>query len=235
MVTAKFGSKQFKVTSKMICTPNDFATSESIDIEETERSGKKPSTKVKGIKLQTASFSVLLDARFVNVATEIQWWKNTLRAKSPKDLYFGNYKIGKFYLTQVDVAEANINKNGTYTKAKLSLSFTEYGGSGTSSTNSKSSSSSSRSSNSSASRVKASASTKTKAKKLQRGSVVKAKGGTRMYATYKEAIHKRGSSAKAPTSSSTVTNIISEGGKVVAVQAFGGKWMRVEDVTIIKY
>lgn len=168
MVTAKFGSKQFKVTPKMIYTPSDFATSESIDIEETERSGKKPSVKVKGIKLQTASFAVLLDARFVNVASEIQWWKNTLRAKSPKDLYLGNYKIGKFYLTQYDISDIQINKSGVYTKAKLSLSFTEYTVGGGDSSNA----------NASASSVMASASN---SKKIEVGTLVKLKKGTYLY------------------------------------------------------
>ena len=230
MITAKFGSKQFKVTPKTIYTPSDFATSESIDIEETERSGKKPSTKVKGIKLQTANFTVLLDARFVNVATEIQWWKNTLRAKASKDLYYGKYKIGRFYLTQVDVAEMNINKNGVYTKAKLSLSFTEH----PTTTSSSSSSSSSGSSSSKVSSVKASATAKT-TKKIARGSVVKPKSGTRMYSTYKDAIYKRGSSKKATVTNSTVKNIISEQGKVIAVQLGNGNWMRAEDVTVVKY
>jgi len=223
MVTAKFGSKQFKVTPKTIYTPSGFSTSESIDLEETERSGKKPSVKVKGVKLQTASFTVLLDARFVNVATEIQWWKSTLRAKSPKDLYYGNSKVGKFYLTQVDEAESNINKSGVYTKAKLSLSFTECpSGSGSSSSKS----------NSSASSVKASASSKTK-KSIKKGSVVKPKSGTRWYSTAENAIKKKGTSKKASVKNYNVTNTYKS--PIEAVHLGSSGWMRVEDVTVVKY
>ena len=229
MVTGKFGSKQFKVTGNMIYTPDGFSTSESIDIEETERSGKKPSTKVKGIKLQTASFTVLLDARFVTVDTEIQWWRNTLRAKASKDLYYGNYKIGKFYLTQVDVAETTINKNGVYTKAKITLSFTEDAGS-----------SSGSSSNSSASSVKSSASTSS-SKKVRVGSYVHIKSGTYWY-DMKDNAKKKSTSGRQSTVGyvGTAYKVIAVDGSVIHIvtarsNSSSGKWIRLEDVTVVTY
>lgn len=240
MVTAKFGSKQFKVTSKMIYTPDGFSMSESIDIEETERSGKKPSTKVKGIKLQTASFSVILDARFVTIATEINWWRNTLRAKASKDLYYGNYKIGRFYLTQVDVAEVNINKSGVYTRAKLTLSFTE----DTKSTSSTSSKSSSSKSNSSASSVKSSASSK-KSSKFRAGSQVKVKTGSYGYPSASSAVNPRGAGTKI-TSSDTfkVTSVVNVSDSKTALkisgtsranQRFSDLYVHSANVTLVKY
>lgn len=128
MVTAKFGSKKFQVKSKMIYTPNDTSIGESLNIEETERSGKKPTISIKGIKLQTLSFKVQLDARFVTVATEVRWWKNKLLSKKSEVFYLGDYKVGKFVLSDYSVSDIAINKNGTMTKATLSLSFTEDAG-----------------------------------------------------------------------------------------------------------
>lgn len=229
MVTAKFGSKEFKVTGSMIYTPSDTSISESIDIEETERQGKKPSTSIKGIKLQTLSFTVSLDARFVTIVTELRWWKSTLLAKKSQDFTFGGYKIGRFYLSQYDVSEMNINKNGEIIKAKLSLSFTEDGNyAGSNTINFKGSVKT----NSSASSVKASASSNT-SKKIRVGSTVKPKSGTRWYTTAENAINKKGTSGKATVAEFKVTRVYTTSVKAVHVASKG--WMRPEDVTVVKY
>lgn len=223
MNTAKFGSKQFQVKSNKIYTPRDTAISESIDIEETERDGKKPSTKVKGIKLQTLSFTVILDARFVNVVSELRWWKSKLLSKKSEDFYLGGYKIGRFYVSQYDVSEMNLNVDGEMTRAKLSLSFTEdgnYAGSNTINFG-----------NSSSSSVKSSASSTT-SKKFRMGSTVKPKSGTRWYSTADNAINKRGTSGKATVKEFKVTNTYKTD-KAVHLGSSG--WMRPEDVTVIKY
>lgn len=229
MVTAQFGSKQFKVTGKMIYTPSDTSISESIDIEETERSGKKPSTKVKGIKLQSLSYTVMLDARFVTIATELRWWKNTLLSKASKDFYLGNYKIGRFYLNQYDVSDIVLNKNGEYVKAKLNLSFTE---DGTYAGSNKVNFSQIAKSNGSVSSVKSSGSTTAK-KKIRVGSIVKPKSGTRWYTTAENAIKKKGSSGKAKTQNYKVTHTYKS--PIEAVHLGTSGWMRIEDVTVVTY
>ena len=125
MITAQFGSKKFEVSNKKIYTPNGVSFSEEINIEETEVSGKKPTVTIKGIKLMPLDFEVKLDARFVDIDAEIQFWKKTLNAKKPYPFKLGKYTIGTFYLTKYNVAETAINRQGVYTSAKLSLSFTE--------------------------------------------------------------------------------------------------------------
>lgn len=230
MVSAKFGSKEFKVTEKTIYTPSDTTIGESIDIEETERSEKKPSTAVKGIKLQTLSFSVLLDARFVTIDTELRWWKSTLLAKQSKDFYLGNYKIGRFYLVQYGLSEINMNKQGEYTKAKLTLSFTEDGTyAGSNNINFEKVVVP----NSSADSVKDSVSSSTTAKDFRIGSVVKPKSGTRWYITAEGAIRKKGTSGKAWEQNFNVT--ITYKSPIEAIHLGSSGWMRPEDVTLIKY
>lgn len=227
MITAQFGSKKFEVSPNKIYTPDGISISESIDIEETERSGKKPSTSVKGIKLQSLSFEVKLDARFVSIPSELRWWKSTLLAKQSYDFTLGNYKIGRFYLTQYDVKDIIENRNGEYTKATLSLSFTEdgtYAGSNT--INFKDIVI-----NTSASSVKASASATT-IKKFRVGSTVRPKSGTRWYYSAEGAINKTGKSGKATLKDFKITRLYKTN-KAIHVGSSG--WMRPEDVTVISY
>lgn len=137
MVTATFGTKKFEVSSSKIYTPDGVSFSEELDLEETEVSGKKPTVSVKGIKLMSLDFDVKLDARFVDVNTEIQAWKNLLKAKKAYAFKLGNYTLGNFYLTKYNVAETAINRSGVYTSAKLSLSFKESPATTTTTTTSK--------------------------------------------------------------------------------------------------
>ena len=127
MITAQFGSKKFEVSSKKIYTPNGLSISEELNIEETEVSGKKPSVTIKGMKLQSLSFDVKLDSRFVDVETELRFWKDTLLAKKSQFFDLGNNRIGKFFLTKYDVKDITLHKSGVYTRASISLSFTEDG------------------------------------------------------------------------------------------------------------
>ena len=233
MVTAKFGDKQLKVTGTMIYTPSDTSISESIDIEETERSGKKPSTKIKGIKLQTLSFKIQLDARFVTVTTELRWWKSVLLAKASKDFSIGEYKIGRFYLSQYDVSDIQVNKKGEFTKATLSLSFTEDGNyAGTTTINFKD--------NRYVSSVTASLSAKT-SKKISVGSTVKPVSGTRIYSTAYNAVNKTGTSNKATVFNYKITHIYRVGSSYgVRISGTYNKteysgWMRSEDLILVKY
>lgn len=225
MITAKFGDKSFEVSSKKIYTPDGVNISEELDLEETEVSGKKPTVKVKAIKLQALSFEVKLDSRFVDVDVELRWWKNTLLAKSSKLFYLGSYKVGKFFLTKYDIKNITINKDGIFTSAVLSLSFAEDG----------------KFANSNkinfeltkkASDVKSSSSATTKVRK---GSTIKPKSGVRWYYTADGAIKKSGKSGKAYQQNLTVTYTYSKSGKIVCVNPKGLGWLKVEDITVVKY
>lgn len=226
MITAKFGSKKFEVSSKKIYTPSGLSISEELNIEETDVSGKKPKVNIKGIKLQGLSFDLKLDARFVDVDTELRWWKNTLLAKKSQLFYLGNYTIGKFYLTKYDVKETAINKNGIFTKAIISLSFTEDGAYANSNkivfeTTKK------------AAEVKSSA--KTSTTKVRKGSTIKPKSGVRWYYTADGALKKSGKSGKAYQKNMNVTHTYSKNGKIVCVNPEGLGWLKVEDMTVVTY
>ena len=235
MITAEFGKKQFSVSKNKIYTPEGVSISESIDIEETEVSGKKPLTKVKGIKLQEVSFDVKLDARFVDITTELRWWKNKLLAKTSEYLVIGGYRIGAFFLTQYDFKDFEINKDGKYTKGTLSLSFKE---NGTFALNKKINFQSKTVSIGSISSI---------AIRFRVGSTVKPKSGTRRYGTANNALNKKGSSTKNKTINHKITAIHS-GKKAVKIKAtetvtknkkkttktYIG-WIRVEDMSIVTY
>ena len=188
MVSAKFGTQNFYVSPTTIYTPDGVSISEELDLEEKEVSGKKPTVKVKGIKLQGLSFELKLDVRFVDVQAKLYFWKNTLLKKKSEFFYLGSYLIGKFFLTKYDVKNIKINKNGEITSALISLSFSEDGAYANSrkiifeSTNKK------------AATVKASANTNTAAKKIRKGSTIKPKSGVRWYYTADGAIKKTGKS-----------------------------------------
>lgn len=235
MITGIFGDKQFAVTGNLIYTPSDTSISESVDIEETEKSGQKPTTKIKGIKLQTVGFDILLDARFVSVITELRYWKSVLLAKSPKDFTLGEYKIGRFYLSQYSVSDIQINKKGEWIKAKLSISLTEDGNyAGSTTTNF--------SGTRYVTQVTTSLAAKT-TKEIRVGSEVKPVSGTRVYGTAYSAVNKTGTSNKVEDD----IYIIKEIYRVTSMDSptygvFIDKsvtgcrgWMRSEDLILVKY
>lgn len=219
MITAQFGTKQFSVSKDKIYTPSDISLSESLDIEETEVVGEKPTTSVKGIKLQTLSFVIMLDARFVDVATELRWWKNVLRSKASHDLFIGSYKIGNFYVSQYDASGIVINRQGEYVSAKLSLSFTENGTTET--------------------KTPISFEKASSGIKVRVGSTVKPISGTRRYGSADNALGKKGTSSKNEIIDHKVTSIHS-GKEAVKIKATSGKttyegWVRIEDLALITY
>lgn len=224
MITAKYGSKQFKVASNTLYTPKDVQINESIELEETEVKGKKPKTTVKGIKLQTLSFELKLDARFVTVETELRFWKNKLLGKSSDFFYLGNFKVGRFYVTDYSIKDFTLNSKGDYRAATLSLSFTE---DGTYANSNKINFEATGTTKSNA--VKKSAATTSK-KTIKVGTTVKPKSGTRWYYTAVGAINRTGKSGKAYNKNLKVSYIY-QNGKAINPQGLG--WMRPEDVDIV--
>lgn len=229
MITAKFGDKSFEVSPKKIYTPNGVSLSEELDLEETEVSGKKPTQKVKGIKPQDLSFDLKLDSRFVDVDVELRWWKNTLLSKTSQMFYLGSYKIGKFYFTKYDIKNITQNKDGIFTSALVSLSFAEDG-------KYANSNKINFESTKKAAAVKSSAgSNKSATTKVRKGSTIKPKSGVRWYYTADGALKKSGKSGKAYQKNMTVTYTYSKSGKIVCVNPQGLGWLKVEDVTVVKY
>ena len=128
-----FGSKTFEVSSKKIYTFSDYSFSESLSYETQERSGDKPSIYVKGLGELSQSFSIKLDARWVNVEQEIVWWLVKMRTAVPESLTIGEHTwgTGKALLTSVGVSDLIEASDGTYLSAMLDLSFVEYAAAGT--------------------------------------------------------------------------------------------------------
>ena len=228
MITVKYGSKAFEVKSNKIYTPDGITISEALSTEEVEVSGKKPTLKIKGIGLQSISMSVMLDCRFVNVETELRYWKNILLGKKSAILMIGSYQIGKMFLTSYKTSNLVLARTGAYSKATLELSFTEDG-----------SYANKNKINYSVPKkvttVKKSAATTTATKKVRKGSTIKPKSGVRWYYTAEGAIKKTGKSGKAYQQNLVVTYTYSKNGKIVCVNPKGLGWLKVEDVNVVKY
>lgn len=228
MITAKFGSKSFEVSPKKIYTPDGLSLSEELEMEETEVNGFKPKQKVKAMKLQQLSFDLKLDSRFVDVNSEIWDWKKILESKTSRNFSLGSNVIGIFFLIKYELKETRINRNGSYTGATLSLSFVEDGNFANWLKNPSGSDY-----NSKAADVKDSAETDTP--KVRKGSTIKPKSGVRWYSTADGALKKSGTSGKAYNKNMKVTHTYSKDGKIVCVNPEGLGWLKVEDVTIVKY
>ena len=231
MITVKYGSKSFEVKSDKIYTPDGISISESLSTEEVEVLKKKPTLNIKGIGLQVISMNVMLDCRFVNVATELRYWKNILLGKKSDTLMIGSYQVGRMFLTSYKVSDIVLGKNGDYAKANLELSFTEDG----SYANKNKINFSGNSKKVEAVKSSASTTTSNSNKKIQKGSTIKPKSGVRWYETAEGAIKKSGKSGKAYQQNLTVTYTYSKSGKIVCINPKGLGWLKVEDVTVVKY
>ena len=225
MIIATFGNKYFEVSSKKIYTPNGLSLSEEIEIEETAVSGKKPTVKVKGIKLKTMTFELKLDSRFVDVEKELTDWENILKAKGTRRFNLGNRNLGQYYLSKIEQKEYVLNKNKAFASATISLTFIEDGDSANKSATT------SKSTTKKATTVKSSASTASK--KIAKGSTIKPKSGVRWYYTAEGALKKTGKSGKAYQKNMKVTYTYSKNGKIVCVNPQGLGWLKVEDVTLV--
>lgn len=125
---ASFGDKQFEVSTNKILTPSNISFSESLNIEEQERSGDKPAIYVKSLGSLSISLDVKLDARWVDVQQEIVYWLVKMRTAVPELLTLGSrsWGAGKSLLKSISVSDLIILGDGTYAAATLSLGFVEY-------------------------------------------------------------------------------------------------------------
>lgn len=226
MITAQFGSKKFEVSSSKLYTPDGVTISEELNIEEKEVNKKKPKVNIKGLKLQTVEFDVRLDARFVDVVTELRFWKDTLLSKNSQIFTLGLYTIGMFYLSKYSVKSITINKSGVYTSAIISLSFTEDGAYANSTQTNFASTAKAQTVTKSA---------KSSAIKVRKGSTIRPKSGVRWYYTADGAMKKTGTSGKAYQMNMKVKLIYPTRGKITCINPEGLGWLKVEDVTVIKY
>lgn len=129
MPIASFGSKVFTASRNKIYTFDGLTRSGSLNIEEQEVEGQKPSTYIKGSTLEDVSLSVKMFRNLgVNIENEIDSWMDIKDTAKPYILMMGNAPIGKnkFLLTDVSVQDNAINGQGKYIKATIQLQFKEF-------------------------------------------------------------------------------------------------------------
>ncbi len=108
MSIGSFNSKTFEVTQDKIYTFDDYTRDISLNIEDQEVDGSKPSTYIKGITLEQVSFNVkLIQSNSIDVKTEIDDWKNICEDGVPYMLFIGDKPVSnnKFLLTSVSLTD----------------------------------------------------------------------------------------------------------------------------------
>ncbi|MDE7425582.1 MAG: hypothetical protein K2N51_18130 [Lachnospiraceae bacterium] len=113
-VMAKWGSKKWKVSKKMILPIENASLNMSYDTEK----------KKKEKRTCTIPYNIYLEFG-VDVKKEIDFWYKNLGKNNP--LYLGKTRFGsnKMKLTGADVTEVATTQNGTIRSASISLSFEE--------------------------------------------------------------------------------------------------------------
>ncbi|AUN08954.1 hypothetical protein CF081_19725 [Clostridium botulinum] len=129
MAIAVWGPMVFSVSLNKIYTFDGFSLSSSIDIEEQEREGSKPSTYIKGLNSDEISFTIpLIKQRKVNIRNEYINWINTQNKRIPYMLIINNKPVtsSKFLLTSVKLSNTLLDRKGDYFKATIEVTFKEF-------------------------------------------------------------------------------------------------------------
>ena len=128
MALGGFASKKFIVSSNKIYTFNDYENDISLDIEEQEVEGYKPSIYIKGINAENPSISITLrESKFINVQNEYNDWKNILISRVPHMLFLGDKPVSnnKFLLVKITPSNTEFI-SGKLIKITLKLDFKEF-------------------------------------------------------------------------------------------------------------
>lgn len=129
MAIITFANKSCSVSRNRIYPMSELSYSNSLNIEEQEVEGSKPSTYIKNVALKEYSFTIsLYKQKSVNVETEIKEWMALCEGKTPHMLIIGGKPacINKMLLTSISVQETDLDRNGYYLRAKLQLQFKEF-------------------------------------------------------------------------------------------------------------
>ena len=128
MPIASFNGKVFEVSSNKIYNFDGYTRAYSLDTEEQEQEGSKPSTYIKGESLETISFIISLDSRFVDIESEIISWFSMCKAKKPDFFILGGKPVSsnKFLLKSVSESDSVIDNNGKKLKVKLDIKLDEF-------------------------------------------------------------------------------------------------------------
>lgn len=129
MAIASYANKEFNVSSNKIYTFDEFSRSSSLNVEEQEVEGEKPSSYIKGSALEEISFKIPFIAQStVNITKEIDEWIGIKDAKVPYYLILGNKPVGsnKYLLTSVAESETVFDNNGNRIRSTVQLQFKEF-------------------------------------------------------------------------------------------------------------
>lgn len=133
MVTGKFGSQQFEVSSSKILPIDDITISGGIGTStEAAAQGKKSATKVKGPSLRKVKISLQLHASLgVEVQAAIEDWLTLAEAGKPFPLILCGRPVSenKYLLKSCSASDVTIVRAKGSAKmaiAKMSLEFEEY-------------------------------------------------------------------------------------------------------------
>lgn len=124
-MTSSFGDIVFETTEEKIHGISDITRRNSLRFEEQEVEGKQPNIYVKGLDLEEISFTVKILSN--DTESEIQKWRDVLKAAKPQILIIDNEKIGtKWLLTSISETSIDLN----HTIVELSIDLKQFAGFG---------------------------------------------------------------------------------------------------------
>ncbi|MCI1478124.1 MAG: phage tail protein [Clostridium beijerinckii] len=129
MSLGSFSSKVFEVSQNKIYTFDEYSREISLNAEDQDVDGDKPSTYIKGINLEQVSFNIkLIQSSSIDVEAEINDWKNICEAGDPYMLFIGDNPVSnnKYLLTGISLSDNSYTAKGKQNKSTLKLTFKEY-------------------------------------------------------------------------------------------------------------
>ncbi|MEG0371745.1 MAG: phage tail protein [Clostridium sp.] len=128
-VIGSFGAKTFSSSLNKIYTFDDMTENASLNIEEQDVEGQKPSSYIKGPALSDCSLTItLLRQKQVNVVNEINSWKSILSGAKPYPLVIGGKALSryKYLIASISTSDIKLGPNGEYLFAKVQIQFKEF-------------------------------------------------------------------------------------------------------------
>lgn len=124
-----FADKNFEVSQNKIYTFDEYNNEIGLDVEDQSVDGDKPSTYIKGKKLENPTINIQIrQSKNVDVQTEVNDWKKICEDGVPYMLFIGDKPVSnnKYLLTGVSLSDAQIIFSGKMIKCLLKLTFKEY-------------------------------------------------------------------------------------------------------------
>lgn len=124
-----FGNKLFEVSSKKVYTFTNDTNERSLETEEQDVDGRKPSVYIKNLGLINPSFNIeLRQAKGLDVDNEFNEWNAILENKEKHMLFLGRNPVSsnKFLLVKISPSNVEYSMNGKRIKMTLGLTFKEY-------------------------------------------------------------------------------------------------------------